>query len=123
MFFLNSLYNLLEKITEYALNELYNEKEIKRKIMELAVLYELNEIDEDEYDRLEKKLLAQLREAREYNKRREEEEGEEEEDREGEGEEGGEGEKEADRDGYNAGMETEETPGANSGKSEVNGNE
>lgn len=69
MFFLNSLYGLLEKITEYALNELYNEKEIKRKIMELAVLFELNEIDEAEYDRIEKILLAQLREARAYNDR------------------------------------------------------
>jgi len=81
MFFLNSLYSLLETITEYALNELFDEQEIKRKIMELTVLYELNEIGEDEYERLEKKLLAQLREAREYNlrKQREEEEEEEEE--------------------------------------------
>ena len=102
MFFLNSLYNLLEKITEYALNELYDEKEIKRKIMELAVLFELNEIDENEYDRLEKKLLAQLREAREYNKRMKEEESEEDEDGDEESEED---EKEADGDGYNAGME------------------
>ena len=79
MFFLNSLYNLLEKITEYAMDELYDEKEIKRKIMELAVLYELNEMDADEYENLERKLLAQLREAREYNNRRKEEEEDEEE--------------------------------------------
>lgn len=78
MFFINSLFNLLEKITEYALDELYDEKEIKRKIMELAVQYELHEIDEFEYDTMEIKLLAQLREAREYHARLEEEDEEDE---------------------------------------------
>jgi hypothetical protein len=78
MFFLNSLYGLLEKITEYALNELYDEQEIKRRIMELAVRYELNEIGEEEYDRQEKKLLAQLRAAREYHERQRAEEEEQE---------------------------------------------
>lgn len=77
MFFLNSLYNLLEKITEYALNELYDEQEIKRRIMELAVRYELNEIGEEEYDEQEKKLLAQLKAAREYHEKKRAEEAEE----------------------------------------------
>ena len=72
MFFLNSLYGLLEKITEYALNELYDEKQIKKKLRELATLYELGEIDEMEYDLREKKLLKQLREAREYNREKNE---------------------------------------------------
>lgn len=79
MFFLNSIYNLLETITKYALTELYDESEIKRKLMELAVLYELDDIDEEEYAILEEKLLIRLREAREYNKMLEEDENEDDE--------------------------------------------
>ena len=73
------------------MNELYDEQEIKRRIMELAVRYELNEIGEEEYDAMEKKLLAQLRAAREYNMRKRAEEADEDMDEE-EAEEDGEGE-------------------------------
>ncbi len=96
MFILKSLYDFLEKITEYALNELYDEQEIKRRIMELAVRYELNEIGEEEYDAMEQKLLAQLKAAREYNERKRAEEADEEME---EGEEEEEVEEEAREDG------------------------
>jgi hypothetical protein len=67
MFFINSIVKLVETIYTYAEKELYDEETLKRKLMELHVYYELGEIDDLEYDKLEEKLLEQLRIARDYN--------------------------------------------------------
>lgn len=67
MFFFNTLFRLLEEINNYAMKEMYDEQAIKRKIMELQVQNELGEIDDKKYKKQEKKLLDQLKAAREYN--------------------------------------------------------
>ena len=67
MFIIDGIYKLLETVYEYAEKELYDEDTLKKKLMELHVLFELGDVDETEYDELEEKLLEQLRIAREYN--------------------------------------------------------
>ncbi|RCX12522.1 gas vesicle protein GvpG [Anaerobacterium chartisolvens] len=68
MFIFKNLYNLVETITDYALKELYDEQALKKKLMDLALLYEMGGVNEAEFEVLEQKLLKQLRAAREYNR-------------------------------------------------------
>lgn len=49
-----------EKIKEVAEQELYDEGRIKEKLMELQLKLELEEINEEEYKKQEKELLARL---------------------------------------------------------------
>lgn len=69
MFFMNTIINLMETIHDYVIKEMYDEQTIKKKIMELQVLYEIGDVGEEEYQQEEKKLLDQLRKAREYNRK------------------------------------------------------
>lgn len=60
-----------EKIKEVAEQELYDEGRIKEKLMELQLKLELEEINEEEYKKQEKELLARLdaiREAKEIDR-------------------------------------------------------
>lgn len=49
-----------EKVNEVVEKELSDEGLIKEKLMELQLQFELDEIDEEEYNREEEKLLARL---------------------------------------------------------------
>ncbi len=52
------------KIDEVAQNEFSDEGRIKEKLMELQLRFELDEINEEEYNRQEKELLERLDAAR-----------------------------------------------------------
>ncbi len=52
---------LLEQIKELVDNELYNEGELKKSLIELEMLYEMNSIDEDEYRQLRSKIIERLK--------------------------------------------------------------
>ncbi len=84
MFIFKNLYNLVETITDYALKELYDEQALKKKLMDLALLYEMGGVSEAEFEELEQKLLKQLRAAREYNRVQAGEDGDSEENEENE---------------------------------------
>lgn len=49
-----------EKINEVAERELSDEGQIKDKLMELQLRFELDEINEEEYDKQEKEILDRL---------------------------------------------------------------
>ena len=49
-----------EKIKEVADKELYNEEQIKGKLMELQLRFEMEEISGEEYNKQEKELLVRL---------------------------------------------------------------
>lgn len=49
-----------KKIDEVVRKELYDEERIKEKLMELQFRFELDEINEKEYKKQEKELLARL---------------------------------------------------------------
>ena len=49
-----------EKFNEVAEKELYDEGSIKEELMELQLKFELDEINEEEYDKKEKELLVRL---------------------------------------------------------------
>lgn len=51
---------IFRKIHEMAERELSDENYIRERLMELQLKYELDEISEEEYARLEKELLARL---------------------------------------------------------------
>jgi hypothetical protein len=53
-----------KKINEVVEKELYDEGRIKEKLMELQMQFELDEISQDEYNRMEKELLGRLDAAR-----------------------------------------------------------
>ncbi len=52
---------IARKILEQAENELYDPNKVKRGLMELEARYDMGEIDDDEYDRLEAELLQRLK--------------------------------------------------------------
>lgn len=54
-----------KKINEMAESELSDEGSIKEKLMELQLRFELDEINEEEYKKKEKELLARLNVIRE----------------------------------------------------------
>ncbi len=49
-----------EKVDEIVEKEVSDEGRIKEKLMELQLKFELDQIDEEEYNRQEKELLARL---------------------------------------------------------------
>ena len=57
---LKGLIWLGEKINEIVEREVSDEENIKEKLMELQLRFELDEINEEEYNHQEKELLAQL---------------------------------------------------------------
>jgi hypothetical protein len=60
----------LDKVVEFAENELTDEGPVKEALLELALDLEEGRIGEDAYREREAELLAQLREVREYAKKR-----------------------------------------------------
>ncbi|MEI6276433.1 MAG: gas vesicle protein GvpG [Prolixibacteraceae bacterium] len=56
---------LAEKINEVIEKEMSDEGTIKERLMALQLKFELDEIDEEEYDKREDELLKQLEHARE----------------------------------------------------------
>jgi hypothetical protein len=56
---------LAEKLNEVVENETSNEGAIKERLMELQLKFEMDEIDEEEYDRREDELLKYLEQIRE----------------------------------------------------------
>jgi hypothetical protein len=57
---LKSVVWLGKKINEVVKKEISDEGRIKERLMELQLRFELDEIDEEEYNQQEKELLAQL---------------------------------------------------------------
>lgn len=57
---LNGLIWLGQKINEVAESEVSDEGRIKEKLMEAQLKFELDEINEKEYDRIENELLTRL---------------------------------------------------------------
>ena len=62
-----------KKISEVAEQELSDEGSIKEQLMELQLKFEMDEIDEEEYDRREGELLDQLDQLRSREQNREKE--------------------------------------------------
>ncbi len=62
-----------KKISEVAEQELSDEGSIKEQLMELQLKFEMDEIDEKEYDRREGELLDRLEQLRSGEQNREEE--------------------------------------------------
>lgn len=62
MFFINSLTRIAKIVQQQIEEELYNPDQIKEELMKLQLRFELDEIDEEEYDRLETDLLERLQE-------------------------------------------------------------
>lgn len=52
---------LFERIRDYAYNEMYDVDEIKNALKENRLLYEFEEIDEEEYKKTEEKLRHDLK--------------------------------------------------------------
>ncbi len=63
MFFINSLTHIARIVQKQVKEELYNPDQIKEDLMKLQLRFELDQIDEEEYDRLEEELLLRLQEA------------------------------------------------------------
>ncbi|PIQ95046.1 MAG: gas vesicle protein GvpG [Nitrospirae bacterium CG11_big_fil_rev_8_21_14_0_20_41_14] len=55
-----------EKVNEVVEKELYDEGRIKKELMALQLKFELDEINEEEYKKQEKKLLERLEAIRKY---------------------------------------------------------
>ncbi|MHB1418075.1 MAG: gas vesicle protein GvpG [Bacillota bacterium] len=64
---------VFEKIYEEAMREYQDVAAIQRKLIDLELLYELGEIEEDEYEQTQEKLIARLQEIWEMQKANEEE--------------------------------------------------
>lgn len=62
-----------KKISEVAEQELSDEGSIKEHLMELQLKFEMDEIDEEEYDRREGELLDQLEQLRSREQNQEKE--------------------------------------------------
>ncbi len=58
---------IAEKINEVAEKELSDEDSLMDKLMELQMRFELEEIEEDEYNKLESELLERMDAARKKN--------------------------------------------------------
>ena len=58
---INGLIWIAEKIDDMSEKELSDTEKIKEKLMELQLLYELDEITEEEYNQKEKELLEYLK--------------------------------------------------------------
>ncbi len=52
---------ILEHIQEMVDKELYNESELKKKLIEIEMIYEMNNISEKEYRQLRSKIVERLR--------------------------------------------------------------
>ncbi len=65
MFFLDSIIFLADKINEVIEKETSDEGTIKERLMGLQLKFEMDEIDEEEYDRREDELLRMLERIRE----------------------------------------------------------
>lgn len=63
MLFINSLTRIAKIVQRQMEEELFNPDQIKEDLMKLQLRFELDEIDEEEYDRLETALLERLQEA------------------------------------------------------------
>jgi hypothetical protein len=59
---------IAEKIDEVAVGELSDEGKLMDKLMELQLRFELDEIDEEEYNKRESELLERMDAVREKNK-------------------------------------------------------
>ena len=57
---LKGLLWLSEKLNDLVQEDMYNEGSIKERLMELQLLFELDEINEETYARQEKELLERL---------------------------------------------------------------
>lgn len=57
---------VIKQIIDRAQEELYDPHKVKMELLELQLLYEMDEVSEDEYIAREAELLERLREIREY---------------------------------------------------------
>lgn len=62
------VYHLVKVIQERAEEELYNPQKIQEELMQLQLQFELDQIGEEEYDRLEEDLLKRLAESKRMGK-------------------------------------------------------
>jgi len=60
------LIGLFKKIAEVAEEEYTDEGKIKEELMRLHTLFEIDQINEEEHDRLERKLMKRLEDIRKY---------------------------------------------------------
>lgn len=58
------VYHLVKVIHDRAEEELYNPEKIQEELMQLQLQFELDQIGEEEYDRLEEGLLNRLAESK-----------------------------------------------------------
>ncbi|MEM9896348.1 MAG: gas vesicle protein GvpG [Bacteroidota bacterium] len=63
------VYHLVKIIKDRAEEELYNPEKIQEELMQLQLQFELDQISEEEYDRLEEGLLKRLTESKKMGRR------------------------------------------------------
>jgi len=68
---LKGIHWIASKLHETAEKELTDKSRIQRQLLKLQMRYELEEIEDAEYDRQEKELLSQLEAIRRYEERKE----------------------------------------------------
>lgn len=76
---LKGVFYVAQKIAEHVEGEYYDRDNIHRELLQLRLLYEMDEIDEEEYEKRETGLLERLAQ---INQKKEEEEEEKEEEEE-----------------------------------------
>lgn len=59
----------LQKLHDVAVEELTDPSAVKERLMELSLLYETGEIDQEEFEMAEARLMRRLREIREWRRR------------------------------------------------------
>lgn len=57
---LKGLMSVADKINEMVQNEIFDERKIKEELMQLQILYDIEQITEEEYQKKEELLLARL---------------------------------------------------------------
>lgn len=68
------IYKIFETIYDHAKKEYYDESKIQRRLLELNILYEDEEITEEEYKEMQDKLIERLLEIKEAKMLEQEEE-------------------------------------------------
>jgi hypothetical protein len=69
MFLIDSLVKLVETIYEHVEEEYYDEGNAMQELLKIRLIYELGELDVEDYMARERKIMERIADIREYRKR------------------------------------------------------
>jgi hypothetical protein len=78
MSILENFVNFVSLINDYIEQEIYDESKVQKELYEIRLKYEMEEINQDDYEEIKDHLLLRLQEIKERKQNYEEEEEEEE---------------------------------------------